>query len=229
VAPARSIIALAPVDRGADAALGTIVVHRYLRMGEEERPPRPMLQQAGKHLLLSGARGPRQAGIFILIGQLCGCLLVHARKRSLQRLVISIEGIGLLCQRALWIPMLQAQRVAMIEVANGFFAFERPLLEWGEGAPGLEEVAPEVRPAKGKNDPVGQPRELLIGAVVVADDNRLLVLQPGEMRPGHGGTAAGIDAVEHHRGRTRYPQIPTGADLVRQLQSKKINMLERRK
>jgi hypothetical protein len=49
----------------------------------------------------------------------------------------------------------------VVEVVNGFFALQRPLLQLPEGTPGLEEVAAHVRPAKCEDDLRCQPGELL--------------------------------------------------------------------
>jgi hypothetical protein len=66
----------------------------------------------------------------------------------------------------------------------------------GEGATGIQKVAAHRRPAERQQDVQRQPGQLLVGTVAIADDDGLLRLQPGKMRAGDCGTAAGVDAVD---------------------------------
>jgi hypothetical protein len=114
--------------------------------------------------------------------------------------MVLMKASALLTNRALGSPLLEAQLIEMVERTNALLPFERPLLKLGEGATGIQKVAAHRCPAERQQDVQRQPGQLLVGTVAIADDDGLLRLQPGKMRAGDRSTAAGIDAVEDHRG-----------------------------
>ena len=65
-----------------------------------------------------------------------------------------MERLGLLFERAFTIPLLEAQVVALVEFADALFPGQSPRLERAVAAPGIEEVAADMGPAKGEQNGV---------------------------------------------------------------------------
>jgi hypothetical protein len=61
-----------------------------------------------------------------------------------------LEGSALLIERAIGVPVLQAQVIAVVEFPNPFFPCKSPGLEFRITAPGIKEVSANMSPAEGQ-------------------------------------------------------------------------------
>lgn len=75
---------------------------------------------------------------------------MHAFQGLGQGMMVQFESSALLGQSEFRGPVFEPLVIQVVEKADTFLPFQGPALKFGQGAPGIKEVAAYMRPTKGQ-------------------------------------------------------------------------------